>query len=249
MRAMIQQRTFFPVYGVGAYTSYDNQDFGTTKGFSFTYDLRRTNNVQINANYTLAFADGTGSDANSQRGLTNRGNIRTLFPLNFDERHRLNLVLDYRFPGNAPSKILQQLGANLQAVAVSGRPFTATFVPQEFDGTGTRGAINGARKPWNYTLNLRVDKQFEISKGLGVNLYVRVSNLLDRRNTIEVYSVTGSPEDPGFLQSAFGDAIFNNFRGGVRPLEGYLNSYSWRVLNPDFFSLPRRVFAGIITNF
>ena len=43
------------------YTHFDNIDFGTVKGFSFGYDLRRQNNVSLTANYTLQFADGTGS--------------------------------------------------------------------------------------------------------------------------------------------------------------------------------------------
>ncbi|MFM9949168.1 MAG: carboxypeptidase regulatory-like domain-containing protein, partial [Saprospiraceae bacterium] len=78
LRDMIQSRTFFPVPIVTQYTTYDNQDFGTVKGFSFQYDLRRTGNFSLQANYTLQFADGTGSDANSQRNLSSRGNLRTL---------------------------------------------------------------------------------------------------------------------------------------------------------------------------
>jgi len=102
-----------------SYTTFDNQDFGTVKGFSLTYDLRRTANFTVNANYTLQFADGTGSGSTSQRGLTNRGNLRTLFPLSFDERHRINLVLDYRVGRNTNLPgIFKDLGANLQTSAV-----------------------------------------------------------------------------------------------------------------------------------
>ncbi|MBL0044409.1 MAG: hypothetical protein IPP33_08440 [Flavobacteriales bacterium] len=36
-------------------------DFGTVKGFSLAYDLRRTGNIRLTASYTLQFADGTGS--------------------------------------------------------------------------------------------------------------------------------------------------------------------------------------------
>nr|HQU55688.1 TonB-dependent receptor [Saprospiraceae bacterium] len=89
LRDMIQTRTYLYIPApVNTYTGYGNLDFGTVKGFSFQYDLRRTANLEMTANYTLQFADGTGSNANSQRGLTTRGNIRTLLPLSFDERHR-----------------------------------------------------------------------------------------------------------------------------------------------------------------
>ncbi|MTB52903.1 TonB-dependent receptor [Lewinella sp. W8] len=247
MRDMIQQRTYFPVPLVNQYTTYDNQDFGTTKGFSLTYDLRRTAGFQVNANYTLQFADGTGSNANSQQGLTNRGNLRTLFPLNFDERHRVNLVIDYATGSNFNGPpIFKNISANLQASAVTGRPYTATFLPSELGGSGTRGGINGARKPFTFVLNGRVSKNIQVAKGSFVNLYFRVSNILDRRNPLFVYSVTGSPEDPGFLQSSFGQDQLRSLEGGTRPVESYLASYQWRILNPNFFTLPRRMFVGAI---
>jgi len=257
MRDMIQQRTFFPVPIVNQYTTYDNLDFGTVKGFSFTYDLRRTGNLSLNANYTLQFADGTGSDANSQRGLTNRGNLRTLFPLNFDERHRFVAAVDYRYgsgkrytgPELFGKPILANFGVNLQAIAVSGRPYTATQRPVELGGVGFVGDINGARKPWNFTLNMRVDKTFDIGPNLGLNVYVRVSNLLDRRNVINVYSATGSPEDDGFLRSEIGQDQIETFSNSVRPIESYLASYQWALLNPNLYSLPRRIFLGVIFDF
>ncbi|MEO0725444.1 MAG: carboxypeptidase regulatory-like domain-containing protein [Bacteroidota bacterium] len=254
MRDMIQLRTFFPVPIVGQYTTFDNQDFGTVKGFSFGYDLRRTRNLRLLANYTLQFADGTGSDTESQRGLTSRGNLRTLFPLNFDERHRVNLIADYRFskesgPRIGGAYILANAGVNLQAVAVSGRPYTAKEVAQELDGVGTVGAINGARKPWNTTLNLRIDKNFNIGKNLGLNVYLRISNLLDTRNIINVYEVTGDPEGDGFLRSAFGQNQIETVNNSTRQLDSYLASYQWRILNSDFYSLPRRLFMGAIMDF
>ncbi|WP_116104987.1 TonB-dependent receptor [Lewinella sp. IMCC34191] len=247
LRDMIQLRTYFPVPLVNQYTTYDNQDFGTVKGFSFTYDLRRTSNVTVNANYTLQFADGTGSNSTSQRGLTNRGNLRTLFPLSFDERHRFNLVFDYRFDArraNIP-KWLDRSGFNLQGVTVSGRPFTATFIPRELEGAGTQGGLNGSRNPWNFTLNGQVEKSFMVAGQPRLNVYFRVSNILNRRNTLAVYTATGTPDDPGFLQSSFGRDQIESLLGGTRPVEAYLDSYQWRILNPDFFSLPRRMYIGV----
>ncbi len=252
LRNMIQQRIYFPVPIIIQYTTYDNIDFGTVKGFSFQYDLRRTNNVSLNANYTLQFADGTGSNANSQSGVVNRGNLRTLFPLDFDERHRLNLNLDYRYASgrlyNGPKlfgkEIFANTGVNLQGVAVSGRPFTATETPLELGGTGTVGAINGARKPWNFTLNARIDKTFRIAEKYGLNIYLRVSNILDQRNIIAVYSATGSPYDDGFLLSERGEQQIQTIQESSRSLDAYLSSYSWALLNPNLFTLPRRMFLG-----
>lgn len=257
MRDMIQQRTFFPVPIVNQYTTYDNLDFGTVKGFTFQYDLRRTGNISLQANYTLQFADGTGSDANSQRGLTNRGNLRTLFPLNFDERHRFVASMDFRYDDgkryNGPElfgkQIFANAGINFQAIAVSGRPYTVTQRPVELGGVGFLGAINGARKPWNFTFNARVDKSFDIGPKLGLNVYVRVSNILNRRNIIGLYSATGSAEDDGFLRSSFGQDQVATIQNSLRPLQSYLDSYQWALINPNFYSLPRRIFIGATFDF
>ena len=53
--------------------TYDNLDFGTVKGFTVTYDLRRTGNIQLRASYTLQFAEGTGSNTQTALSLINAG--------------------------------------------------------------------------------------------------------------------------------------------------------------------------------
>lgn len=270
-RDMIQFRIYQNIQDISNYFTYDNLDFGTTKGFSFQYDLRRTGNIQLNASYTLQFADGTGSDANSSRGLSTRGVLRVLYPLSFDERHRITLNADYRYSKgkkyNGPElfgkQIFADAGVNLQMIAVSGRPYTARTTPLSLEGQQTQGSINGARLPWNNTLNLRVDKNFELrapkdgKSGLLLNVYFRVSNLLDRRNIVNVYRATGSPFTDGFLESALGETtvaareiqdptIRDEF--GSRSL-AFADSYQWRVLNPNFLSLPRRMYLGVRFDF
>jgi len=262
LRDMIQRRTYLYVASpINSYLTYDNQDFGTVKGFTFQYDLRRTNNLQLLASYALQFADGTGSDANSQRGLTTRGNLRTLFPLTFDERHRFNVVMDYRYatgkgyngPVVAGKDIFADAGVNLQTTAVSGRPYTSQIQPETLGGSGTLGSINGARKPWTFRMDLRVDKNFTLGKAeggknpLNMNVYFRVQNLLDARNVIDVYQATGSPTDDGFLTSPNGIDATNQTPEELR--QAYLDAYQWREVNPTFYSLPRRMYAGVIFEF
>jgi hypothetical protein len=260
---MIQSRFFLHVPSpVNQYQTYDNLDFATVKGFNLQYDLRRTGNVSMNIAYTLQFADGTGSDANSSRSLASTGVQRTLFPLNFDERHRIAAIIDYRYGSgnkyNGPRisglDVFANAGVNLTAIAVSGRPYTSAVEPDVLGSRGIAGSINGSRLPWNFTLDLRVDKSFNLTKPgaarqLGMNVYFRVSNLLDRRNTISVYRFTGSPKDDGFLSSASGVKFLE---GGIDPslsLEAFLASYQWRLLNPNNYSLPRRMYLGAIIDF
>lgn len=263
MRDMIQLRTYlFLPAPVTQYVTYGNLDFGTVKGFTFQYDLRRTGNVSATLNYTLQFADGTGSDAQSQRGLTDRGNIRTLFPLNFDERNRFSLTLDYRYDEgrkyNGPkwfgTDVFANAGINLQCFAVSGRPYTAKLQPTAFGGTSTKGAINGSRLPWNFSVDIRVDKSFTLSKPgaanpIGLNIYLRVQNLLNTKNVLGVYPATGSPTDDGYLASSFGQDAIQNVIDSGRDIEAYLNSYQWSLLNPNSYSLPRRISIGALLEF
>ncbi len=262
LRNMVQSRFFTNIPTISTYETYDNLDFATVKAFSATYDLRRTGNVSLNLTYTLQFADGTGSDANSSRGLGSRGIQRTLYPMSYDERHRLNAVLDYRYGSgkayNGPRigglDIFANAGINLTAVTVSGRPYTAGVEPVQFGSNGIKGAINGSRLPWTFRLDGRIDKSFNISKadsrrGLNINVYLRVQNILDRRNIIGVYTFTGSPSDDGFLNSARGIAFLEE---GIIPglsRDAFLASYQWRLLNPGLYSLPRRIFLGAILDF
>ena len=74
----------------------------TTKGGTIGYDLRKIGGTGISGqlNYTLAFADGTGSNANDglqyiQGGLEN---LRILIPLNFDRRHSISMRIDFLSP-------------------------------------------------------------------------------------------------------------------------------------------------------
>ena len=262
MRDMIQSRTFLYVPSpVNSYTGFGNLDFGTVKGFSFQYDLRRTNNIELQANYTLQFADGTGSSSTTQRGLNTRGNIRSLFPLNFDERHRIVAVVDYRYGSgrayNGPRingfNLFSNAGINIQTNAVSGRPYTKLQRAQPLSGTGFAGALNGSRLPWNFNIDVRADKSFNISgkgaKPFFLNIYARSQNILNRKNIFGVYPVSGSPEDDGYLTSADGKSALNTVVTSGRDIEAYLASYQWAELNPGFYSLPRRIFIGAILEF
>ena len=256
-RDMIQRRPFLNIPVVGRYDTYDNIDFGTVKGFTLQYDLRRIRNTELRLAYTLQFADGTGSDQNSQRGLTSRGNLRTLYPLNFDERHNLNAVIDYRFasgkayngPRIAGNDILALFGANFQIFAVSGRPYTQRTRPTRFGGENIAGQINSNRLPWRMNVDMRLNKSFALRKNLNLDVYFRVSNLLNRRNVVDVYSVSGSPTDDGFLTGNEGRQVLRQLQNDGRNVRAFLDAYSWMVLDPNNYTQPRRMFIGATFEF
>ena len=67
MRDMLQSTGLHGAYPKD-YTSYNNIDFGTVKGLTIQYDLRKTGNVRLSAYYTLQFADATESTPTSTHG-------------------------------------------------------------------------------------------------------------------------------------------------------------------------------------
>jgi len=246
---------------VNSYESYGNLDFGTTKGFSFSYDRRRTSNLQLSATYTLQFADGSGSDANSSRGINNRGIIRNLIPLSFDERHRITAVIDYRYgtaktyngPKIGDLNLFADAGINFNIAAVSGRPYTRRNVVRQFSGAGFKGAINGSRLPWTFNMDMRVDKRFAVNvtseKKMFFNAYLRVQNVFDIRNVRGVFPFTGDPEDDGYLVSNFGTDTVDQINSQNRNVESYLAAYNWRLDSFANFTLPRRIYLGVIMDF
>ena len=246
---------------VNSYESYGNLDFGTTKGFSFSYDRRRTGNLELSATYTLQFADGSGSDANSSRGINNRGIIRNLIPLSFDERHRITAVVDYRYGSgksyNGPKigdlNIFADAGINFNISAISGRPYTRRNAVRQFGGAGFKGAINGSRLPWTFNMDMRVDKRFAVNvtseKKMFFNAYLRVQNVFDIRNVRNVFSFTGDPEDDGYLISSFGTDTVDQINSQNRSEEAYLAAYNWRLDSFSNFTLPRRIYLGLIMDF
>jgi outer membrane receptor protein involved in Fe transport len=254
------------------YRTYGNIDFGTVKGLTLSYDLRRTGNVRINASYTLQFADGTGSAPEQATNIIQAGidNLRTPIPLDFDARHRLVGTLDFRFgegkdysgPRIAGFGLLEGIGFNLVANAISGTPFSRQTIPTP-DGavvgglqgrTTLKGGINGSRLPWQFRMNLRVDKDINFKMGSDrndkpreatVNVFLQVLNLFNNMNVINVYQFTGDPLDDGYLTSDLG----RQQAQGVLNQQAFLDLYRASMDSPGNFSIPRRTRLGVRFNF
>lgn len=263
----IQVRRYSGVYpNPGEYYSYDNIDFGTTKGFEFGYELRRTNNLKLSVNYTLQFADGTGSDDVTQLQVVANSseNFRNVAALDYDSRHSINAVVDYRFGSgddyNGPTtkkggQILSDFGINLLTQVRSGTPYTkqirASDMRSTFPGrVNAEGTINGSRIGWNFNMDLKINKSFDVTfkskneekeaKSLNFDLYLRIDNLLGIATVVNVYRFTGSASDDGYLGSAAGQVVINNADNPT----SYKDLYKAGVNTPDHYSLPRRIFLG-----
>lgn len=273
----IQQRTYLEAWPQ-TYTTYGNRDFSVTKGFTALYDLRRFNHLTMSLAYTLQFVEGTGSNENvagRDQGLLSNfiaervPNMRTVFPLDNDARHIINLNADYRYmDGEGPTingvHFLENAGINLLFRTTSGAPYTRYAEVQNIlSGQHTnrriQGGVNSSRLPWQYTLDLRVDKDFVINfnkkgedlrnlrrqGGLYFNAYFRVENVFNTRNVLGVYGYTGSPDDDAYLTSGTGITTANNT---VNP-QSFMDLYRIAMLNPGFFGAPRTMSLGLQVNF
>ena len=250
------------------YTSYANIDFGTVKGLSLIYDLRRTGNVRMLANYTLQFADGTGSGATSNLELTDteQPNLRFMVPLDFDTRHNFTVSFDYRYGEgsayNGPMlwgrPIFQNTGANLVFRTNSGTPYTRQLIATRegaaigWQDNGQRrveGLVNGARTPWQFRVDARIEKDINIKinekKTATFNVYLWVQNVLNTQNVTGVYRATGNPDDDGFIASPEGQQLANQ---QANP-QAFVDQYGIRIQNPDNYSLPRRTRIGVRFDF
>lgn len=258
-RDLIQARQFVLAYPV-TYTSFGNEDFSTVKSLKVEYDRRRMKNLRILANYTLQFAEGTGSSPTSSLAVA-AVDLRYIFPLDFDQRHTMFLLLDYRYgegkkydgPKWGKFDVFENTGINLNFNLASGTPYTRRAIPggigTNFRSQQTEGGINGALMPWNFRIDFRIDRDITIGKKssnpMYCNVYLRVQNVMNTRNVLTVYPATGSPLDDGFLtiQDSPGLGLLAD-RGA-----SYQLLYDLRMRDPFNISRPRRIFLGALFTF
>ncbi len=267
LKDMVQVATIpyaFPV----SYNTYNNIDFGTVKGLELSYDLRRTQNIRLTANYTLQFAEGTGSGDRSQASLIDFGvpNLRTLQFLDYDSRHMLNLNIDYRFDEgsdyNGPklfgADVLANAGVNFSIRSRSGTPYSRQQEPTPEAQFGVRsqstldGSLNGSRLPWSFRVDMRAEKDFKFnfgkkegSKDRYVNVYFIIQNLLNTGNVVNVYPYTGAAADDGYVTSAVGQETV----AAQVDQDAFADQYQVKVNNPNNFSIPRRCRIGLSLGF
>lgn len=258
-RDLIQVQQYTNAYP-NTYSTFGNDDFSTTKAFKLEYETLRHKNLRIIANYALQFSEGTGSNPVSSTGVAAE-ELKYVFALDFDQRHTFYTNIDYRFesgdkyfgPKIGNFELFGNTGLSVSVNANSGRPYTRKRIPGDvgnsFSDRITEGSINGARTPWNFRLGMKLDRSFVIGKNsknpLYLNVYLRITNLLNTQNVHAVYPVTGSPYDDGFLTTA------NSSGPGFAASQpdSYEMLYNLRMNNPLNISRPRRIFLGVSFSF
>lgn len=236
------------------YKTFGNEDFGTVKSLIVSYDMARTQNVKISINYTLQFADGTGSNVTSSLNLasSNQPNQKIILPFDYDQRHTLSTIFDYRF-GDIPMKgkwkegmyngpivgkknkqILENTGVNVIFRAGSGTPYSRSKAPTTIQSgvvqnTTYKGTRNGSQLPWSFKFDLKLDRDWKINmkvkdeKGAKVSFPYHFNTYILFQNIFNAKNVLG-------VYSYTGNPSDDGFLGSAQGQE-----YAASQLNPQSF--------------
>lgn len=268
VKDLIQARNFGtaanPAYP-NSYESYENVDFGTVKGFDVIFEMRRTSNIALQVNYTLSFANGTGSEPQKQGRITwiQTESPKLVAPLDYDRRHNGSINVDYRLGEGGGPKVgeihpFEKTGVNLLFTFNSGVPYTRSVITNPFFGGVAEirpiGAVNGATTPWNFRFDLSVNRTFTVGP-VDLVAFLSVINLLDADNVVAVYVArrgggalenetgvyrgTGLPDNSGWLETRDGQ-IWAEQNGPEA-----VRLFKDREANPENFGLPRQIRLGL----
>ena len=246
------------------YDVYGNVDYGTIKGIDFNLNMRRTRNVSASLKYTLSYATGTGSYSQSTYNIAWKnpaGIPKRTNPLDYDQRHNVIGMFDLRtFKGEGPRlgdyHPFENTGLNVIAQIGSGIPYTPT---NPYDAIATKsvsqepqGPINSASMPWTFTIDLKLEKTFDVG-AYKIVPYLWVRNLLDHENVTSVYEGTGEANQTGYLETpeAEGRAAQTTVDPHTGAVSGEEFAYRYDLLqnNPSNYSNPRMIMVGLRMSF
>lgn len=212
--------------GSQSYNKIVNSDFGFVRGVVLSFTKRFARGFSSDLDYTFQIAKATNSDPEQARNAR-AGGVEPdieITNVNWDQLHTLNASLSYNKP-NWGGSIIFQYG--------SGQPFT----PRASTDVSTL-LTNSERKPDFINVDLRAFYEFKLTRNQRANVFVRVFNLLDKLNEINVFDDTGAA---GFTVDEK-NAIDTGFPNLVNTKRQFFT-------NQTFYSEPRRVEVGMTVNF
>lgn len=206
-------------FQLSRYGRYVNRDYGSVRGVTLSVSRRPTAGVGLNVDYTFQFARGNASDPRD-RLLAEQSGVEAptqLVPLDWDRRHQLNVrvAVGDAARGIGLVSLIGQLG--------SGLPYTPSRADER------TGVENSARRPGTVNVDLFATRTIRVGS-LRPGLFLRVYNLFDAANVVNVYTDTGLPTPN--LQYYSGAAL------GLNTRDEFLQ-------RPDFYAPPRQVQFGV----
>lgn len=217
------------------YSHYINRDYGNTKGISIEI-TKKGGFMTGGINYTYAFANGSSSDPNTlyliqtatrYGGEAVQFSERKILPLDWDQRHTLNLYTNLNQAHN--------WSIGLIGYAYSGVPYSPSFV-EKFD-IAEREYRNLANKPFKWNVDLKAKKYLKLGN-LNATLFLKVDNLFDHLNQTSVFSSTGRADQIARLPENK-EILLEQLKQ-----EGHFTLHEVDV-RPEYYTSPRKVQMGL----
>ncbi|MFQ6618096.1 MAG: TonB-dependent receptor plug domain-containing protein, partial [Fidelibacterota bacterium] len=207
------------------YARYINRDYGNVKGITIALEKKSIGSgIGASVDYTYQVAKGNASDPNAvfldQQTEPPVESEKQMVPLDWDRTHSLNMTVTLNM-GPFNMSVVGKMG--------SGLPYTPTF-------QNVRTAVeNSERKPPVYDFDLYFFRDFRAAN-MSFSPFLKVYNLFDRMNEINVYSDTGRA---GY---SLAGQYYGEIIRGINDLQEFLT-------RPDFYSEPRQIITGVSVNF
>jgi TonB dependent receptor/Carboxypeptidase regulatory-like domain/TonB-dependent Receptor Plug Domain len=222
-----------------------NQDFLTSRGIEIQFRRRLTNRWGYDINYGYSHTTTNSPPPDRSLEAQNGGEVdptalRELIA-DIDQPHRFNAVLRYGVRNDVPhfagASLLRNVSASLAYRFVSGFPYTpnAAQTLGGIQGGGSVKDINSGRAPSTQNVDMNLQKNFVLTN-VTYGAFVQVSNLLNRRNCIQVFINTGNCEN--------GLRDFQNRRTG-----NTTETYSTTFDQPEYIDSPRSILTGVNIKF
>ncbi len=182
-----------------------NEDFATVRGLEIGLRRRLTNFWGFDINYQWSQARTNAPPPDRAAERLEEGEIlqRVELPSEIDQPHKANVVFRYGAGEEAPfggvlGDVLKNTVATLVFRAASGLPYTPIPDESALGFNPDRGDILSARGPTTWQFDLYAVKDFRIAN-LKYGAFVRIQNITDRKNCIQVSQTTGRCDAGAFL--------------------------------------------------
>jgi outer membrane receptor for ferrienterochelin and colicin len=222
IRDLIGQITMQDIYG-GKFWRFINRDYANVKGITVALEKMETpGTVGFSIDYTYQSATGNASDpldeSKNQESDPPIQSEKKRRPLDWDQTHSLNMTTT-----------TTQMGFNISIIGKigSGTPYT-----RQSPRYNNR-ILNGERKPMTMTFDLNITRDLYLNTFI-FSPFVRITNVFDRRNNMEVYASSGTADHDYNM-------IFETYLG-------YKTQEEWYI-QPNFYDEPRKIILGCSIGF
>ncbi|MBK8946186.1 MAG: TonB-dependent receptor [Ignavibacteriae bacterium] len=217
-----------------------NRDYGNSKGLTIGVNAFGRDFINGSLNYTYSTANGSASDPEYVALVQSSTQIggetvefldRQVIPLDWDQTHTLNALVDFKFTN---SLFISVIGTYW-----TGQPYSPEFV-EKYDIL-VREYDNADTKPVQWSVDLKARYDFNVEWST-ITAFIQIDNLFDHLNQNSVYVTTGNAYNNARLPNVEETLVERLDQAGLFTLDEIDNK-------PQWFSSPRKIRLGFTLNF